>query len=258
MKKLEIEVKVGIFVVIGAALLMVAILLLGGADALVRQQNRYQTHFQSVDGLIPGAKVGLNGIRVGLVESVAFDSATQNIKVTLKIERRFADYIRQDSKAEIVTQGVLGDKFISLRAGSPEQAVLEDGAEIPPAAGKDIKEFLTGGSQLIDSLNRIATSLETLLSSFNKDGRAEKIALGLSQTANNLSLLTDSLNKNSIQSLNSIMKKIDRGQGSLGALINDPGLYNDALNLVGGVNRNRIVRNLVRKTIEDNEKEQKK
>ena len=52
--------------------------------------------------------------------------------------------------------------------------------------------------------------------------------------------------------LNSILEKIDQGQGTVGAMINDPGLYDDAKALVGQVNRNRIMRNLIRQTIKDN------
>ena len=50
-----------------------------------------------------------------------------------------------------------------------------------------------------------------------------------------------------------ILEKVNNGTGTLGALVNDPGLYEDARALVGGANRNRIVRNLVRKTAKDGE-----
>ena len=46
-------------------------------------------------------------------------------------------------------------------------------------------------------------------------------------------------------------KKIDRGEGTVGALINDTALYDDAKSLVSGINRNRIMRNLVRQTVRD-------
>ncbi len=58
--------------------------------------------------------------------------------------------------------------------------------------------------------------------------------------------------KSAINHLNSILEKIDQGKGSIGAFINDPGLYDDAKALVGQVNRNRIMRNLIRQTIKDN------
>ena len=60
--------------------------------------------------------------------------------------------------------------------------------------------------------------------------------------------------KSAINHLNSILEKIDQGKGSVWwRLINDPGLYDDAKALVGQVNRNRIMRNLIRQTIKDNQ-----
>jgi phospholipid/cholesterol/gamma-HCH transport system substrate-binding protein len=55
----------------------------------------------------------------------------------------------------------------------------------------------------------------------------------------------------SSKSLVEILDKVNNGAGTLGALVNDPGLYEDARALVGGANRNRIIRNLVRETAKD-------
>ena len=76
-----------------------------------------------------------------------------------------------------------------------------------------------------------------------------------------MSLATERLNaqlegnhlKNALKGLDGVMSKINNGTGTLGALINDPGLYDDAKALLGGANRNRIIRNLVRQTVRKNE-----
>ena len=57
--------------------------------------------------------------------------------------------------------------------------------------------------------------------------------------------------KKTIHDVAQIVEKINNGSGTLGALVNDPSLYEDARSLVGGANRNRIIRNLVRKTTKD-------
>lgn len=46
--------------------------------------------------------------------------------------------------------------------------------------------------------------------------------------------------------LNSILAKIDRGEGTLGLLLNDPTLYEELKLLVGGANRSTVVRSLIR------------
>jgi phospholipid/cholesterol/gamma-HCH transport system substrate-binding protein len=65
--------------------------------------------------------------------------------------------------------------------------------------------------------------------------------------------LTDIHIKKTVTNLNQIFEKINNGTGTLGALVNDPGLYDEMRALMGGANRNRIIRNLVRQTIKESE-----
>ena len=66
----SLELKVGIFVAMGTALIMVAILALGGSRSLFQSSNRYYANFPAADGLYQGAKVVLSGLNVGTVETV--------------------------------------------------------------------------------------------------------------------------------------------------------------------------------------------
>jgi phospholipid/cholesterol/gamma-HCH transport system substrate-binding protein len=255
------EIKVGLFVAIGTALIGVAILLLGGADSIFTRRNTYLFHAPTVEGLISGAKVVIGGLHVGTVESVDFDDRTKDIVVELKVGRRYAEWIRKDSRVEIMTQGVLGDKFVAITSGTQEEPILANGAEIPYLPSKDLSQFLSKGDQLMVSLQGIAVSLDRLLKSFESGNRSETIFSGMAATAKNLSQASAKLNteldhlqlKRASGNLNQILEKINNGTGTLGALVNDPGLYYDAKALMGGANRNRIIRNLVRKTIKDAE-----
>ena len=55
--------------------------------------------------------------------------------------------------------------------------------------------------------------------------------------------------------LNSILAKIDRGEGSLGLMLNDPTLYEDLKILLGGAQRSTVVRSLIRMAVESGEEE---
>lgn len=258
-KSLEIETKVGVFVTVGTGLVMLAILLLGGAESLFTRHNQYRTHFQSVEGLISGAKVVLSGLRIGTVKSVELDPGTRDIQVLLEVEKKYENWIREDTSAEILTQGVLGDKYISLNTGSESAPLLPAGGKISSAPTKDLAQFLSKGDQLMVSLNSIASTLDRLLKNFEQGNRSDIFFEGLANTAKNLSQATDKINqeldqvrlKSAIGHLDSILEKVNNGTGTLGALVNDPGLYYDARMLLGGANRNRIIRNLVRKTVKD-------
>ena len=261
-KSLEVEIKVGLFVLLGLALTMAAILVLGSADMLMSSKNKYSVHFDSVEGLIPGAKVVVGGIQIGTVDSANFDNDKHDIKVELGVARSETDWIRNDSTAEITTQGVLGDKFITIMPGSRDAPKLESGSEIPPRVGKDLTEFLSKGDQLMVSLNSIATALDRLVKGFEKNNRSEIFFDGLATASKNLASVTGNLNsqleggkiKAVAENLSAILQKINNGTGTLGALVNDIGLYDDLKSITGGANQSRVIRNLVRQTMKNSEK----
>ena len=57
--------------------------------------------------------------------------------------------------------------------------------------------------------------------------------------------------KGALANLNQILEKINNGTGTIGALINDASLYDDIKSLFGGINRNRIMRNIIRQTLKE-------
>ncbi len=256
----KVEVRVGLFVLAGLAITMISIIVLGGKQSVFTSVNRYRTHFERVDGLVHGAKVTLGGLQVGAVTQISFDPATRGMQVSFSVEKEYATYVRRDSTIEVVTQGVLGDKYLSLNPGDPAQPLIEDSGEIPQGKSNDLSQIITSSDQLVQRLTSTAENLDRILTAFNRGNRAEQFFHSLATTSKNITDLTSRLNeemsqmklKSSVNHLNSILEKIDQGRGSMGAFINDPGLYDDAKSLVGQVNRNRIMRNLIRQTIKEN------
>ena len=259
-KEKTLELRVGVFVLLGLALTLSAILILGGKQSVFSSHHHYSSHFAKVDGLVGGAKVVLGGLQIGNVKTVDFDPTSRDIRVNYSVETKYAQWIRTDSTIEIVTQGVLGDKYLSLNAGDPTQPEIADGGEIVQGASKDFSQLLTSSENLMAKLASTADNLDRVLTAFNKGNRSDQFFAGLAATSKNMGEVSSKLNeelsqiklKSSINHLNSILEKIDHGQGTFGAFINDPALYDDAKALVGQVNRNRIMRNLIRQTIKDN------
>ncbi|NDG83565.1 MAG: MCE family protein [Proteobacteria bacterium] len=256
----RMELRVGMFVLAGLAITMISIIVLGGKQSVFTSVNHYRTHFERVDGLVHGAKVTLGGLQVGSVSRISFDSGAREMLVEFSVERDYTTYVRKDSNVEVVTQGVLGDKYLSLNPGDPGQPLIDDLGEVPQGKSKDLSQILSSSDQLMQRLTSTAENLDRILTAFNKGNRADAFFQSLAATSKNMSEVTAKLNdelnqmklKNTVNHLNSILEKIDQGRGSMGAFINDPALYDDAKALVGQVNRNRIMRNLIRQTIRDN------
>ena len=261
-KHLDTEIKVGIFVSGGIVLLMLAIILLGGIDGLFTSRNHYIGHFDNVNGLILGAKVQLGGISVGSVEKIDFDKKTNNVLIQFSLKKKYQEFMRKGSSIEIATQGIMGDKYVSINPSSPDQPVLPNRSELPNTPSKDLAQFIDKGDKLMFSLNRIAFSLERILKSFETENRNDTFFKGMAKTATNLSQATEKMNdqlntpeiKKITFNLAEITEKINNGNGTLGELVNDSTLYDELKALMGGVNRNRLIRNLIRQTMQNKEK----
>jgi len=256
-KTWDMELKVGVFVTTGLALVLISILVLGSSESVFIRKNHYTTHFSNVEGLVPGAKVVIGGLQVGVVSDVDFDPAHRDVQVVMEVARAQADWVRKDSTVQIATQGVLGDKYMEITRGADDQPVLPADSEIPVGAAGGLSQFFSKSDLLLASLQNIAGSVDRLLKTFEYGHRSDIFFEGMSKTAHNLSTASDRLNqeitdihlKTASKSLNAILEKINDGTGTLGALVNDPGLYDDVKALMG------VMRNLVRQTIRKNEED---
>ncbi len=88
-----------------------------------RPHYRLHTFFSEADGLSVGAAVRLDGVQVGRVERIALakanstDASAQLVDLTLLLERRYQSYIGADSRAEMVSEGLLGARYICISRG---------------------------------------------------------------------------------------------------------------------------------------------
>ncbi len=260
----RLELKVGLFVLAGLILTLSAILTLGGSTNIFTTSNRYTVAVTEADGLYEGAKVVLAGLNVGSVSKVDIDLQTKDVVATLTVNRKYERFIRKGSEVEIRTQGVLGDKYLSISIGPDAAEQLASGSTLPNRPTGNLSAVLGKSDQLMTNLTSISASLDRVLRRFEEESsRSGGFFRNLNTTATNLasasaklsSELDDANFKKSVKSLNQILDKINNGTGTLGALVNDPGLYDDAKSLLGGANRSRIVRNLVRKTVKDGDKD---
>jgi len=125
--KTRIEIAVGLFVVIGIVCVSYLAINLGSISFFDSQQYRVIARFTSSSGLRTGAFVEAAGVRVGIVDSIAFDPEEYLSVVTLAIDKSVP--VQDDAVASIRTAGIIGDKFVKITPGGSED-ILEEGMEI--------------------------------------------------------------------------------------------------------------------------------
>ena len=127
MKKYTQETVVGVFVVIGLFAIAYMTVKLGNVGFLGEQTYTLYAKYTSVTGLRVGSPVNMLGLEVGRVQSFEMDQENQVAVVELKINNGIQ--IFDDAIASIKTEGLIGDKFISIDAGGGGD-LLADGDTI--------------------------------------------------------------------------------------------------------------------------------
>ncbi len=279
-KKTIQEIRVGLFIFVGLALAFILVFSIGSEKHLFEEQYTLYVHFKDVGGLRAGAPVRLAGVDVGTVSMVSFptDLEKKLIDVELKISTDVRKRIRTDSVASIKTKGVLGDKYVSITMGSPSKKMLADGQRLESEESVELFGYLERADKIVDNTLSITESLDAFLKPIKEKKSGENVARiiesaddivtevrdgegslhtiiygGKEETADTISNLDASL-----VSLRSILEKVDKGEGTLGALVNDPTAYEDLKILLGGANRSKVIRAVVKYSIQKKKKEKEK
>lgn len=131
MQSRTLEIWVGIFVVLGAAaLLMLAMKVSNLSDLYAEKGYIVTAKFQNVGGLKAKSPVKMGGVRIGRVADIHFDDSTFRAIVTMRIDNHYRK-IPTDTSASIFTAGLLGEQYIGLEPGG-EESYLQDKGEIMP------------------------------------------------------------------------------------------------------------------------------
>ncbi|HSA59536.1 MAG TPA: MlaD family protein [bacterium] len=258
-KRESAPVKVGIFVFAGVFLAMGIIFLLGSEKQLFKRQYGLVTNFTDISGLRIGAQVQLAGMNVGMVEKVEFadELGDKKVRVRLNINREFQDRIRKDSIAEISTQGLLGDKYISLSLGTPPHEILQDGDFLPSQERPSFAQIVEKSGVFIENIDKAAKTLtdvldevkggQGLLHTLVYESETRPVGRDFAEMAKEL--------KGASKELRQIVQKVNRGEGTVGAFLQDPSLYYDIRRLFARVERNKILTHIIRSRVRDLELE---
>lgn len=258
------QLRVGILTMVGLFLVMVAVLYVTGAGILA---PKYQltTFLPEVESLTLGAPVRLDGVEVGNVDSIVMAprpstgefNRLRNVKVVLRIDRRFRDEIRSDSRASLVTEGLLGNRYVRITRGV-SGPVVQTGGEVPGEEEVAIKQITERGADLVQNLGELSREVREIVAGVKRGQGSlgllltdESLYNRLNTSASRLdTMLADTqAGKNSLgkfvtndefyQRVNSAAAKLDKlladvqeQNGTLGKLVHDPDLYNDARDFV--------------------------
>ncbi|HLJ44088.1 MAG TPA: MlaD family protein [Candidatus Binataceae bacterium] len=215
--------------VIGIAILAMAIFSIGGGLRWLSGSEELTARFQRVNGLQIGAPVFLSGVNIGSVASIQFpsDRRANYVVVRLRIEANAISRVRTDSVAKIESLGLLGDKFLLLTAGTPEAPSVKANALLESQNPVNYAALLQapGAGDLVANVLAISNSLRQLLEAANQgQGILAELIKGPSNP--NEKTLTLASIRETLDGLQTLTAKldlavdrVDRGQGVIGAML---------------------------------------
>jgi phospholipid/cholesterol/gamma-HCH transport system substrate-binding protein len=185
--------RLGAFIVLTLAILAAGIFIIGSKEYLFRSTYQLKTQFDNVAGLAAGADVQVGGVHSGTVRSIQLPHTPEGkVTVVMDLDRSTHEIIKQDSVASIETSGVLGSQYVAITFGSEQQAEVKNGQMIESRPPLQLSDLFKKTSAILDS---------------------SQVAITNAASAT--------------EHLNSVSAKIDSGQGTVGALVNDKQLYNN-------------------------------
>ncbi|HMS66146.1 MAG TPA: MlaD family protein [Ignavibacteria bacterium] len=147
-------IKLGIFIVTGLTLFVVALFYIGSKDNLFTKTFSIYTTFANVSGLTQGSSVQFAGINVGTVQSIEIISSDK-VKVNLNIVSDVKKFIKKDSEASINSDGLVGNKVLAISSGSLNSVSIESGDSI-----HSVKPL--SFSDIMDNLNKTTIDAESI------------------------------------------------------------------------------------------------
>lgn len=252
----------GIFISFLLAVVMVTIAMLNKQNPLFSSRIYLKTEVKNAQSLKEGAAVQLRGIKVGSVTTINFKDL-QTVVITIGVNEEHREWIKKDSTLTFKTQGVLGDKYLEISGGSLEAQAVTEGDMLITNESSQIDHIITKGEDLLISAGSILTKIDKVLSSV-EDKRVDRVLNNIEALTWNANKMMMTLNdknfaqsmanlRSSTESFSRMTKRIEEGPGTMHALIYDQSLHEDLKTLVGGANRNKVLKYFIRESIKKGE-----
>ncbi|MBL0226431.1 MAG: MCE family protein [Geobacteraceae bacterium] len=179
----NLERKIGIFIATALAGILIAAVLFGLQKDFFTRKYSLSFTTDSGTGFTKGMPVKLSGFRIGRVTGISLNNLAM-VDVSLEIDADYLSWIRSDSIAKLVKEGLVGDSVITISVGSPDKTQLKD---------KDSIVFIPTRS-LDELADEVAKQVKTLLAEVNgitryindPDGDLKKTIRNAEQLTRNL------------------------------------------------------------------------
>lgn len=189
--------KLGLFVILGVSLFMVSIYFIGNNKNLFSATFQLKANFKNVSGLKEGNNVRFSGINIGTVKDIEFISDSA-VVVNLVIKEEVQKYIKTDAIASIGSDGLMGDKVLTISPGTSSNKMVKNKATIASVQAVELEDLMKGLRKSVDyaeiitlQLSEFSTKINNGKGALNKVLTDEEFAKSIEIMLQNLKLSSD-------------------------------------------------------------------
>lgn len=227
------NIKVGVLVLFGTALLIIALYLIGDRQNFFGATFELQAKFKNINGLMPGNNVRFTGIDVGTVKKVEIINDS-TVNVVMVIEDKVQVFIKKNATANVGTDGLMGNKLINITSSDEKSPSVKDGDVIRSTnpigtdammrtldiSNQNIKDITEDIKEIANRLTKPNTLWSILMDTTVAENVKQAI-LHINVTGEKAAIIAGDLNN--------IIKDVKSGKGAAGKILTDS-LFSKKLN----------------------------
>lgn len=161
------KVITGIFIIAGLALFLIATFIIGSKTNMFKSTFELNTIFQNVAGIKEGNTVTFAGINVGTVDMVKIETSNK-VVVMMTIDSKMKGFIKKDSKVAITSEGLVGNKVVSITSGNDNGVPVENGDYLESVKPIGVEDIIKDLKATTENVNTLTKSLSNIVDSVSQ------------------------------------------------------------------------------------------
>lgn len=235
-KQVVNNTKLGLFVLAGLTFLVFSLYMIGRNRNLFGSTFTVHAQFYNVDGLTAGNNVRFSGIDVGTVSKVVIESDS-TIRVSMILDKKVKQYLRQNALASIGTDGLMGNKLINISAQPGDSPLLQSGSTIGSLRPIETDAMLRTLNTTNNNIEIITQNLKGITQKLNSNNSLWTLLADTIIARDVTKAVADirTASENTIRfthQATELIEGVKRGEGLAGAVLNDTLVFHQLKNTV--------------------------
>jgi phospholipid/cholesterol/gamma-HCH transport system substrate-binding protein len=220
---------VGIFLIGGVLLFAAGLFLIGDRRQLFSDSVELLTEFDNLAGLQIGAPVRVSGLNAGEVLAIEVPARPEDeFRVRFRVVEKFLPVLRQDSVTTIQTDGIVGDKFLQVDAGSSASPQVKDGDLLAGNEPFEFQDLMERSEEMMtllqDEISKVSGQVDTVIEKVvviadDTEAFIDELRPDVTNTVDHVERVT--------ADVQILVAGVKDGQGTVGKLFTDQQLYTD-------------------------------